>query len=512
MTLKRLLPIPPKSRGLAGLTRPGQMLPDPRSFMCRHSRLLAAAAVLAFAMVPLRAQDHPTVAGTLPEDSLPGLKSLIQAALQQSPNMILADISVYQARAGALQTDSVFWPSITGGGGYGRNRDRVSETSNGQKLSTVDANGRLINPWSYSGAYNYNVSLSQNLFQWGALIERSKVAHLNVLINERQYAQAYQSLVVQIRDQFLNLISARINLRYSEFQLKITKDALAVAEEKLKSGIIPATAIQGPRLDLADQQLDYDRKVQLYTHAKRLLAQLAGLPDIDDSAIPLEMPRPLYSQAAVGDVLAAFMRDGARGTFQAQVYLMSIREDNLNYKIAQTNLLPHLFFSATAGQSSVTSINPGVAGGVTQSTVLSEGYNLGMSWNIFDGWSTRGQRRSALASRRSHERQLQSYAESTIEDAQDRSRQLDFAARAMDLAEQRRGMADAALQYEQGELKLGNAPQSTVDAAQAALYVNDYYQASARADLFSRWSAFVSLAGQDPALAVLANRYVRPVQ
>ncbi len=443
----------------------------------------------------------------MPEDSLPGLKSLLQAALHQSPTMIQEDITIYQNRAIALQAYSAFWPQVSAGGGYGRTRDRVSETQNGQKIVTAPGQ----DPWNYSGAINYNIGVNQNLFQWGAIVDRAKVAHLGVLISERQYAEAYRTLVLQVRDQYLNLAQARSSLRSAEFSLKLSRDALAVAEDKLKNGIISATAIQGPRLDVDDQQLDYDRKAETYVHAKRLLAQLAGLKDIADGDIPAEVPKPLYSQAAAGEVLATFLRDGARSTFLAQVYLMQIREANLNYKIAYTNLLPHFSASVGVGQSTVTTINPGVAGGVSQSTVLSESYNVGASWDVFDGFATRGQRRSALAQRRLSESQFQAYADAALEDAQDKERQLNFAVRAEALAEVRRDIANSELQQQQGEFKLGNQPQSAVDAATANLYLNDAFQASARSEVFSRWSALVSLAGLDPALDVLPNHYVRPI-
>lgn len=447
----------------------------------------------------MRAQE-PIVAGTMPEDQLPELNALIESALRQSPTMITQEIAIAQAQAALLQADSSFWPQLNGGVGYSRGREKVT-TNDGVPAP---------NAFDYSGSINYNLGISENLFQWGALVDHAKVSKIGVLMSEKQYAEGYRTLVLQIRTEFLQLISAKSQLRASEFNLKLVKDALAVAEEKLRSGIIPAASMSGPQLDVDDQQLSFDRQQQAYVHAKRILAQIAGVGDIDEDGIPLEMPNPIYSRPAAGEVLASLLRDGARSTFQAQVYLMTIRQDNLNYRIAETNLLPHFSASAGISESSVQSITPNTIGGVTVENVLGESYNVSAGWTLFDGFSTRAQKRTALASRRSAERSLQTYTETTLEEAQDMEHQLEFSARALKSAEFRHTLASDGLQEAVGEFKLGNVAQTVVDNSRYTLYANDTALASARADVFSRWCDLVSLAGLDPALNNLPPHYVRP--
>jgi outer membrane protein TolC len=453
-----------------------------------------------FCLTPMRAQE-PIVAGTMPEDQLPELNVLIESALRQSPTMVTQEIAIAQAQAGLLQADSSFWPQINGGVGYTRGREKVT-TNNGVPTP---------NDFDYSGSINYNLGISQNLFQWGALVDRAKVARIGLMMSQKQYAEGYRSLVLQIRAQFLALISAKSQLRTSEFNLKLLKDTLAVAEEKLRSGIIPAAFMAGPQLDVDDQQLAFDREQEAYVHAKRILAQMAGVEEIDEAGIPMEMPNPIYSKPAAGEVLASVLRDGAKSTFQAQVYIMTIRQNDLNYWIAETNLLPHFSASAGVSESSVQSITPNTIGGVTVENVLGESYSVSAGWTLFDGFSTRAQKREALASRRSAEQNLETYTETTLEDAQDMESQLEFSARALKTAEFRHQIADGSYHQAVGEFKLGNVPQTAVDNSKYTLYTNETAVTLARADVFSHWCALVSLAGMDPALNNLPPRYVRPV-
>ncbi len=66
--------------------------------------LLAPAALAAGSRrIPYHGDDAPDaiVAGTMPENYLPGLMEIIQSALKQSPTMIVQQIQIAQAEASA---------------------------------------------------------------------------------------------------------------------------------------------------------------------------------------------------------------------------------------------------------------------------------------------------------------------------------------------------------------------------------------------------------------------------
>ena len=89
--------------------------------------------------------------------------------------------------------------------------------------------------------------------------------------------------------------------------------------------MIAPTAISGPQLLLSDTQLGFDlatdRLDEDYAHAKRALAELAGLKDIAEDSIPQDVPKASYPSDGRGQ--AAGVLPGAtagRTPSEAQTY------------------------------------------------------------------------------------------------------------------------------------------------------------------------------------------------
>ncbi len=148
-------------------------------------------------------------------------------------------------------------------------------------------------------------------------------------------------------------------------------------------------------------------------------------------------------------------------------------------------------------------------GSVAQYGVNQETYSVAASWNIFDGFATRGAKLSALASKRQYERLRQSYVDTTIDSITDMRRQIGFSSRAMSLSEAHHALIDSQVRQLNQELGLGYASQATIDSGVLNLYATEFNMAYARSDYLSHWTEFISLAGVDPALANLPSRYVR---
>lgn len=460
------------------------MLIRPISLLC--------SALLAVALAPpstVRAQDGVSVEGTMPEDNLPALKSILDSALKQSPEMIQNEINIAQAKANVYNSDHPLWPSVSGGASYGDN-----------KSSTVGGSS------STQKALLYNVGISQPIFQWGALANQSRIGRISLLISKRSYSEAYRQLATSIREQYLGLILKKLTIRNSRYQLDLAKAQLASMQNRLKQGTVSSGEIEAVSETVEDGSLNLERQEDDYATAMRSFQTMAGLKELTDDEIPLSLPRPSFNRDAASALLAGLLRDHARSTFQAQVYEMQIRQAELNYQVARVNLLPKL--SASTGyqvSSSTTAFNSNIS----QSVIDSLTAYLNVSWQIFDGFATRGAKLSALESKRSSEQQLDSYIESTEEQAQHLNRILGISARYEDITLSRWQGQLGNLEEELRELKAGRVPQSAVDSLRAS--ANDYelHNLSARVDLYSQWSEFVSIVGRDPALNNLPPSYVR---
>jgi outer membrane protein TolC len=253
-----------------------------------------------------------------------------------------------------------------------------------------------------------------------------------------------------------------------------------------------------------DASLALDRTEEDFAHAKRLLLLMAGLPELGDDAVPEEIPKPANSTAASATLMQDFERDGLNKTFQAQVYNYQIRQSDLSYKIAKYRLYPRIDLALGVSEQNQTQV---VGQTVSQNPVFSDNISLAANWSIFDGFATRGAKLAALASKRANERNLQNYLDQTLEQARYLERQLEFAARAMALAEVRFAGTVGSLQLAKDNLKLGTGSQANVDQATVIFYQWQVVVFSARSDFFSRWSDYVSLLGIDPVLNNLPDHF-----
>ena len=455
----------------------------------RHRRALAVVAGW-LAIATARGQSVET-AGTLPEDYLPALKTILDSAMKQSPQVILKELEVAQWEARVYMTDAQRLPGVGGNMNYAENQTAIS---NNASTRTRD-----------SGLF-YNFSINQTLFQWGALKNQSEIARIAVAIAEKDYAEARRSLAVALRQQYLMLITRKALVRHGRFALNIQQADFAMAKDKLAQGTASQGEVFGKQLGVEDTSLQVARGEAEFASLRRAFARLAGLGEFTEEAVPLDIPRPAYSTERTASLLAAFLRDGAKSTFAVAVAQMRIREADLNYRIARVRLLPK--FSAQAGFSVQNTTNAS-ATSVTQTGVAQESVAIAGDWRIFDGFATKGAKLEALATKRLHERELQTAVETALDAAQRLERELALDVREMDQCDIRRTLAQGGVDRAKEDIGLGKLPTTAVDAATANLYIAEFNCANARAKFLWQWSEFVSLAATDPVVNNLPNHYAR---
>ena len=435
--------------------------------------------------------DTTVIAGSLPEDYLPELKVIIGAALRQSPQIIAKEIEIEQAKAGLMGANSRRLPGVGGNLNFASN-----QTATSTNVSTRTRDSGLF----------YNLAVSQPIFFWGALKYEGDRARLGVLLSERGYAEAYRVLAVALRGAYLQLIVRKATLVHARLARDQLVAELALAKEKLASGAFAPSEIAARQLNLDDTHLAIARIEIEFAAGRRTFARLSGIADLTEASLPDELPKPTFPSAAASALLAAFVRDGGRQTFEARVNEMKVQEADLNYRIARVGLLPK--FSASAAYSLENSTFAS-ANSITQQGITRQTIAVGAQWAIFDGFATRGAKLGALATKRLAERQLEMAASGSLEAAQTLYQQIELEVRAMDMSDLRYGLAASQVGRLEQEFKLGNVAQAALDSAQVGLKQSHAQSINARAVFLSRWSEFVSLAGADPVLTQLTSRHDR---
>lgn len=456
----------------------------------RWARSIATVFLLVAAVGGGRAQAPAVEPVPLPEEVFPGLRTLIEQAVAQSPAMLEANLSVARAGAGHTVARAGLLPRLGASGSY-----QISE------VSRDDASGAD----NRSDGLFYNVNFNQPLFHWGALRAQNAIARLDVLLSKQNMAEAYRVLVGSLREQFLGAVLQKMALRNQEFDLQIYRRNLSALEERVAQGTAGSAELVAPRMALQEAEIRLERAQAALERSLRLAAQLAGVKEIALDDLPGEVPTfPRFNKDEAGPVWAY-----ATGTLEAspvaQGYLTRIRQDELRYRIARTRLLPKLDLTAGYGVMNITDVG---GANITQTAATTISYGVGINWALFDGLASRGEKRQALLARRLNERALQTHLERTRIQLDALRKEIELSARQMALAEQRLDMARGSYGIVQEDIALGITPPNAADGARQGVNNAELQAAQARFDYLSRWSEYLSTAGADPAMDLVPVRYL----
>ncbi len=438
-----------------------------------RKRILGLIATLALGLGQGRAVATPQ----LPEDVFPELKQILAEAANRSPRMVAQDLNLLIADGDLIQAKSGMLPRL---GGYY------------QKSKTKDIREDVAGTLDSNKTY-YSVSLSQPIFHWGALRNNAKAGEIRRLIADENYGEAYRVLAQEIRANYLGLIMLKVGVRVSTFNRKLSEEKLAVEEERLQKKVISEGAIFQTRIDAEQARLAVDTAEWYFLNAKQDFALLTGQPQLSDAQIPDGIPGLIESNSAIERMLAGFLAQGEPDTTRARILRQQIRIDDLNYKTQKTGLRPklNLVLGLSQDEQSYTT-------NLAQKYALQSQYaGLQVSWNIFDGFATRGAVKSALASKRLDERVYRDFTARLAQDARKASKAVELAQRQLAISERLLDNAGNFLSYTKDDFKRGQASETAVNNAQANYNSLENTANAARRDYLLRVSEFLSLIEED---------------
>jgi outer membrane protein TolC len=430
------------------------------------------------------------VAGTMPEDVLPELKTILSTAMTRSPNVLGALFEIELRQIHRIRDNAPRWPSLGGDINFGTTQVSESGSSN---ASSRD-----------QGLF-YRFGLNQALYHWGALKNQSAIAKINVLLAEKNYAKAYRDLGVLIRQSYLDLIVQKAKLKQEREALRIAREGLTSLQERVDRGLSTATEIAGEKLRIQVLNHSLSQTEKDLLGGRETFSRIAGIPKISEEAIPGDLPRPVYSDALTTILLSSLLRDGAKGTLEAEIHDLKIREAQIRYDIEKVRNLPK--FGLGLGYSLENTTTVGTA--VGQKAVARQSASIGASWNIFDGGTTRALKMEALETKRLQTDRRKAELDLLMETAQGLERQLKLDAEGLELAEIQRSMATQQKERAEQETQLGNLSGNAVGRAEVGVLLAHANNLAARASYFIRWSEFVATAGNDPVLNNLPASHAR---
>ncbi len=266
----------------------------------------------------------------------PQLDGLIREALQDSPDMQIAEARAHQASAAAYAADAARYPTLDASAGISRSRLAKDQDPLGQG----DAYATVRN---VSAGFNYNFDLwGGQRDAWEAALGQARAAEV-----DRQAAQL--TLAADVARAYSDLGQAHIVYDLANDDLKRTKQMLDLSQRRLSSGIDSQYQFQ------QTQSLEASSEASLIDAEKRLnsariaLAVLLGKgPDRGN-----EIARPKVLQAsavAVPSVLPAELL-GRRPDLVAARWRVEAASKDIDS--AKTRFYPNLNLSASAGAESL---------------------------------------------------------------------------------------------------------------------------------------------------------------
>jgi outer membrane protein TolC len=451
-------------------------------FFLLFHRLLRPRIVLAILALGPGAMFGQSVAGTLPEDYLPGLKAILTDALNLAPRMLDQRIALAQADVDKMAANSALYPRLTGGAGYGVSSARSASATSSSSSS--------------SSGFTYGLTLSQPLFQEGAIKAQSDIAKLGQQIAQKNYQAAYLSLASTLRYQYLQLVVKKAMLTQTRLQVATQDKELVVKRDSIARGESAPSELPSAEAAAETVRLAADRQALDFENSKRLFSRLAGGALPTDDAIPDSIPEPRLADGAPAALLAAFLRGGIDQTPQAQTYALYLRQNDLRAKVAKYTNYPKFSLSTGASVSANTSSDS--FGNVSQGFVQGRNAGVSMGLTFFDAGSAKAAKLGAANARRTTERQLQAYLDTTRDDATSREKQVSLEYRAMALAEQNRRISLGLRDLDRQQVLTGLKAPVDAERSEISYRGTEISAFGARASFLQQWADFVSLVGADP--------------
>jgi outer membrane protein TolC len=419
---------------------------------------------------------------TLPEDTMPQLRPLIEQAMRQSPRVLEHNLDLAQSEAEWYMARSASLPNIGGYAQYQLQREK--------RADAIYENGELKDVTSRADKYYYTMTATQPVWQWGALEASRKIARIDRELAAINYDEAYRALAAEIRANYLGLILSKTALRNAGHLLRMAQENLARQQARYSANQITYGQIMQDQLQLDDASLAERRARADLDFALGAFRALTGAKLFAETDIP-DAIADVPQAPSVDTVVASSLVESSDSIHAAE---KAVARAKLGLIGPRFNLYPKL--SAIAGVSRdefSRDIN-------LYNKYQTDTWYVGaqVNWTIFDGFNTKGQKLAAYTRLRRAEQRLNDLRESVGRGLERDRLNVGFTWEAYQNAKMRLRMAREQVEHIQDLLKRGEASQAQVDTAQSAVNSQLLNTQSALAAHFSANVQYLSSRGLDP--------------
>jgi outer membrane protein len=388
--------------------------------------VLLASLVLA---VPMRATPTYTI------------EQAVAIAQAQNPEIAIARKTVQAARGGFIEARSGFLPWVASTGFYDK-RQRQKET----RLRDED--------------YNATLRVEQNLYTGGAVPSQVAIARLNIEKQGYEFQEVADRVTMEVRIAFNELLLNRAKIRVREASVRVLEEELKSQQERLAAGIAGALNVQRAEVALANERPELiDAQTQLKNSYLRLAELLGSDFRPGSERPPFEIAGELQYRSPHPDLNECLARAATnRPLIKSRQIDVQIQDHQ--YTLDRSELRPRV--RAFSGYEVYSERDPAVG------QEFNNGYVVGINatWNVFDGFATKGRMQATRARREAAVQALAAARRAVASEVRSAFFDLEQADRVLETETKNVQTADEALEMAKGNLAAGLGTQ--LDILQAA--------------------------------------------
>jgi outer membrane protein len=312
--------------------------------------------------------------GSLEAMPVYGIEQAVALAQEHNPDILIAHKKVTAARGGFIEARSGYLPSVSSSGLYDK-RQTQSETN----LRQED--------------YNAIIKLEQNIYTGGAVGSQVAIAQLNIAKANYDLQETISRITQDVRIAFNELLLNRAKVRVHEDSVQVFEQELKGEQENFSAGIVGKLNVQRAEVAVANERPElFNAQTELKNSYLRLSELLGTDINPGTEAPPFEISGQLEYRPNNPDLNDCLARaDANRGIIKSKTKDVEI--EDRQYVLDRSETRPHV--RAFSGYEIYSERDPDVGPEFNYGGVI----GINATWNIFDGFATRGRMQATRARR-----------------------------------------------------------------------------------------------------------------
>lgn len=420
---------------------------------------------------------------TYAEQLFPDLHSLMEAAVDGTNSLQINALNVQQ-------------------------RELEARVARGENLPQVRLHARLTGAYQtrddiddeWEGNLYGNLTVTQNLYHFGAYQKREEVAAQRLELEQHSFTEAAARHLMRLRNTYLQWILMQQRRSLLERSIELNQQFVTARRQLVEVG----QSTEHDVLEMEARLLE-NREYMVFVEGRiaglgRELRQLVGSGmDLSQLEVPsLEVIEPMSEREFLRleeAVLGTQMNSLTREHFTRQEEI-----ERNQYEIARRQTWPSVQAVAGVFSDQLESINQ-------SESVLRMQYFVGVqvNWNIFDGWQSDARKLSTLSRQRSYQTYAMMADEQARHDAQNRLTGMDMNRRQIEVRGLRQNLVKRRVELLREQVARGLVPGA--DLIQAEIELSEIGQRllEARVEYLNNVMELGLILRDDPVLELIAN-------